>query len=1188
MINKRYSLIKKLGQGRSTVYLCSDAEIPNAVFAIKILPPDVSETEKENFMREFFILRKLDHPHIIKSLEIGTAVYISDDDDIKPGSIFITLEFFDANELLDSGFIRDETGLTKITAQVCSVLYYLHQSRYIYYDLKPENILVANINGEPFVKLIDLGLAEYSPDPDNYVIKGTAQYIAPELLKKQSHNHSADLYSLGMMLYRIIYNRFPFDTDNELEIYKEQIEKEFPFPSSEIYSESIINITKMLLEKEPSKRVGNALEILFSLNMLKENIKFTEFVPAKIIAGRSTEMEVLNSYLADKAGSEMVALKGFSGTGKTALLNYLNETRTDSVLIGDIKSKSGIELIKYTLNKILFSDSVFPVLDNRSREKIFELISVMDEDVRASFKSTVISMVSKCRFILLIDDFNLFDEFSAELFLEIIPVLQVNNIKIIISESSEHPFYSNKLHNVKDIFLGPFTDEQLNEFVDRSFNNSFPKNELRALIQSHSDLVPGSVISFIKDLIYFNIIKFSGTGVTIAGADDNLALLERSHSAFYELRLAALSGKETEIVEIISAFDQVIDVNTLALLCGISVDEAEKLIAGLQLNNILQHYTNIKSLVFTSESLKKYIYSSITDNKTVHLKIAEKLSRVLPSFNRRELARHFELAGKYEMCCQVLENELAEAEQHSAFSYMKTMLEHLINLPLNVSLMNTVKIKLSEVYYKLSDFNSSITTIESLEKAGLSTTAINKNKVIKAGALIGRGEFESGKIILEEILDQIEDQNEKNRLMVEIAYADFELKNYEAAERRCDTVLDSPGLSAELKGRCYNLKGMRRIYEFNDLNDALENFQKALQHYKNADLVRLAVSMENNIGNIYYLLGDYQRAEERWKLASQINQSIGNLDWEGNLLMNIGIFYADLQKPEQAIESYLKAENIFLSLGNHFSRGLLLINLGEVYLKICEYEKSVYTLNKAADIFSGIGNYEELAEALFMLSKLYFTIGAADKLNETVNSFESNLTIHKLPSKQNLNLRYLKAIMLMLNQDIISAKELKLICEEYKKLGEKNNYLDFKFLLIKSLVSENSYSVALEEINEQYFLDLCLQNSILDAEREYFLGKISQNYASDKIKPPLEHFEKAYKLIQDQSVTEITWNILLVIVENYIERGNFQKAKALTVYGRELINLIAEKIESPRLRAAYLKHPERFRAIKKFDSFYQA
>ncbi len=103
----------------------------------------------------------------------------------------------------------NEANLKEIVKQICTALYYLHQSKYIYYDLKPENILVSLKSDFPQLRLIDLGLAEYSPSPSDYEIKGTAHYIAPELLKKEEHNHSVDLYSLGMIMYQIIYNKFP-------------------------------------------------------------------------------------------------------------------------------------------------------------------------------------------------------------------------------------------------------------------------------------------------------------------------------------------------------------------------------------------------------------------------------------------------------------------------------------------------------------------------------------------------------------------------------------------------------------------------------------------------------------------------------------------------------------------------------------------------------------------------------------------------------------------------------------------------------------------------------------------------------------------------------------------------------------------------------------------------------------------
>ena len=69
MINTRYEIIKKLGEGRSSVYVCRDIEFPEKEYAIKILPPVKDKYEQEIFVKEFFTLQRLEHPGIIKSYE---------------------------------------------------------------------------------------------------------------------------------------------------------------------------------------------------------------------------------------------------------------------------------------------------------------------------------------------------------------------------------------------------------------------------------------------------------------------------------------------------------------------------------------------------------------------------------------------------------------------------------------------------------------------------------------------------------------------------------------------------------------------------------------------------------------------------------------------------------------------------------------------------------------------------------------------------------------------------------------------------------------------------------------------------------------------------------------------------------------------------------------------------------------
>uniref|UniRef100_UPI0025C65540 serine/threonine protein kinase n=1 Tax=Ignavibacterium sp. TaxID=2651167 RepID=UPI0025C65540 len=325
MINNRYIIKKKLGEGRSKVFSAIDIEFPDKEIAIKILPLSAKPDEKEFFRDEFFRIKKFDHPNIIKAFEFGTVVTKDAEDlEIEYGSDFITLEYFPSKELLAYTELIDEKKLREILQQLCAVLYYLHQSNYIYYDLKPENILVSNIGNRPRIKLIDFGLAEYQLKDLKFEVKGTAHYIAPELLKKEEHDHTVDLYSLGILLYRIIYGRFPFSAESEVDIYKAQIEQQFIFPPSR-YSQELVTVTKKLLNKEARLRYQNSLEVLEELG-IEINLELTkDFLPAKFFSNRKDAVNIIRSYLADTKNNEIYCVQGAEGSGKTALFIEIYE-----------------------------------------------------------------------------------------------------------------------------------------------------------------------------------------------------------------------------------------------------------------------------------------------------------------------------------------------------------------------------------------------------------------------------------------------------------------------------------------------------------------------------------------------------------------------------------------------------------------------------------------------------------------------------------------------------------------------------------------------------------------------------------------------------------------------------------------------------------------------------------------------
>ena len=298
MINSRIEIIRKLGEGRSKVFLCSLIDLPRNNFAIKILSRDREQNEIKSFREEYQLLSELKHPNIISANEFGTVLSLDDTDighGIVKNDLFFILEYFDGTEIDKCSELNNESLFLDIIWQIISVLYYLHQSNYIYYDLKAENILVKEVNGKPLIMFIDFGMAKFIPSIEEFYVRGTAEYIAPEILQKNPTDHRADLYSFGILLYKLIYGRFPFPIDSELEIYKAHVEQEYEFPGTN-FPEKVINSIKKLLSKNPSERYFNTLHMIDDLSIeidLEEKSVWKEKLRFE---GRSDELHELQKY----------------------------------------------------------------------------------------------------------------------------------------------------------------------------------------------------------------------------------------------------------------------------------------------------------------------------------------------------------------------------------------------------------------------------------------------------------------------------------------------------------------------------------------------------------------------------------------------------------------------------------------------------------------------------------------------------------------------------------------------------------------------------------------------------------------------------------------------------------------------------------------------------------------------------
>ena len=1178
MINRRYSVKKKLGKGRSSVYLCEDSEQAGKKFAVKILSANTSIEEQKIFKDEFQIIQKLDHPNIIRAYERGTVVEASDNEPISIGSKYLAMEYFDGNELL-SYAVGDKNSLKEIIAQICSVLFYFHQSNYIYYDLKPENILVNEINKKPFIKLIDLGFAR-SRTEENYNVTGTAEYLAPEILKKEPHDHRVDLYSFGMLLYRLIYNRFPFQSQNQLEIYKEQIERDFSFPESK-FSFELINVVKKLLNKNPEERYFSSVQILYDLNIPITEDLYQYWVPIKAFSDRTDILNIVNRYVTTPSLGEIIVIRGFEKSGKSAVSQELYSRYENIIFLSNDRTKSGTQLIKVFLNKLLFNEFIFSKLPADTLELAGKIFSNESSNLVNDLKLVVNKASQLSRFILLLDDFNLYDNFSLEIFKEIFPIFQVNGCNVILTEKSDLDYVTGFINNLIELNLSSFTTAQTEELLEKTYAQFFPVKDVKELVMQYADFLPGNIIEFLKDIVLLKIIQFEYDGIKVISGENADKILKNLFQEIYRIRYESLTKKEIKIAELLSSFEIVPEKGNLIQLANLPEERFTQTVEELQRKHIFQSQSQT-GLNYSSDGIKNFIYSQIMDKKKHHERIAKTIQQKFPQFSKVELARQYQICEQIDESYSILLSEAEDAEKISAFKYKQNILEQLLKLPLNREQKLEVKFKLCSLYHLLNIYKNAYDFVEELLKETLDENEKNDLLIIKGNSLIKLGEVDEGKEVLKKLLPSIKEETKKIKVMLDIAWSEFETNNYEVAANIGKSVISNSLAQSEYKGDSYNLLGSIDYYQKDDLHSALVYFEKSLKEYSIANLTHRIAAIEINIGNMCNILGDYEKVEEHWNKSLKISSSTGNYYQQGKVLLNFGGFHFHNLNFEAAIENYGKAGIIFNSLGDQYDRGLTESNLGEVYLFICEYPNAIDVLKNAIEIFHKIQNFLEQSEALFLLAKVYSKIGDHIQFDKTIEELNNLTSLHTGSERIKLHLDFLKYIKRSELSKEIDPDDLFRVANEYLSQEERINYFESMSILVNYYLQHGESTKAFDLLSNKRFIETCGSNIYFEIEKLYLIGKTASENPALYPEGPIFYLNEAYNLMSDLNVNETTCKIIFELSNYYFERGNVLKSKEFASYGRSLINLIADQFKDERFKDIYLNSSYRKNTWEKF------
>ncbi|MFK8051971.1 MAG: HEAT repeat domain-containing protein [Woeseiaceae bacterium] len=221
MLENRYRYVKRIGKGAFGTVLLMEDTVVGEELILKFLNPNVSSDEEmmKRFVHELKFSRKITHPNVIR---IYDFLHIQ-------GNYAISMEYFDSHTLgaeIAAQKPMDFSKALKFSRDIATGMSVAHDAGVIHRDLKPANIL---IDESGLLKIVDFGVAAAASSGDTQLTKtgyviGSPKYMAPEQILGKKVEETADIYSLGVMLYEMITGSPPYTRGDHMSVMYQHVQ----------------------------------------------------------------------------------------------------------------------------------------------------------------------------------------------------------------------------------------------------------------------------------------------------------------------------------------------------------------------------------------------------------------------------------------------------------------------------------------------------------------------------------------------------------------------------------------------------------------------------------------------------------------------------------------------------------------------------------------------------------------------------------------------------------------------------------------------------------------------------------------------------------------------------------------------------------------------------------------------------
>jgi eukaryotic-like serine/threonine-protein kinase len=298
-----FHIVRPLGAGgMGEVYLAEDTKLQRYA-ALKILPAEYFEDQerKERFYREARTAAKITHPHVTAIYDMGSAPDPTSGTELN----YIVMEYVEGSTLTE--YIHragsDMSTVVRLGEQIASGLAAAHKSGIVHRDIKADNILVDS-SGSP--KILDFGLAkpvtpmqmDKEPSTDTVSqeltragkIVGTISYMSPEQIRGEAVDTRSDVFSFGILLYRMATGSLPFEGESQVSTLAKILETS-PAPpriKNDKIPQELERIIVKCLQKSADDRYQDTRDLVVDLRNVRREFDSSISTRTSAITDRPT------------------------------------------------------------------------------------------------------------------------------------------------------------------------------------------------------------------------------------------------------------------------------------------------------------------------------------------------------------------------------------------------------------------------------------------------------------------------------------------------------------------------------------------------------------------------------------------------------------------------------------------------------------------------------------------------------------------------------------------------------------------------------------------------------------------------------------------------------------------------------------------------------------------------------------